>query len=102
MLITRNSLDTSQGPDTWFTGTVYVDSVAAPEPPARASAGSVHFIPGARTHWHTHPYGQTIFVIEGSGAANVKAARSRRSGPATACSSHPKRTIGTVPLPTAS
>jgi quercetin dioxygenase-like cupin family protein len=67
MHITRNSLDTSQGPDTWFTGTVYVDTVAAPEPPARASAGSVHFTPGARTHWHTHPYGQTIFVIEGIG-----------------------------------
>jgi quercetin dioxygenase-like cupin family protein len=27
----------------------------------------VHFTPGARTAWHTHPFGQTIFVTEGVG-----------------------------------
>jgi quercetin dioxygenase-like cupin family protein len=27
----------------------------------------VHFTPGARTAWHTHPNGQTIWVTEGSG-----------------------------------
>jgi quercetin dioxygenase-like cupin family protein len=31
------------------------------------SASSVHFAPGARTAWHTHPNGQTIWVIEGVG-----------------------------------
>jgi quercetin dioxygenase-like cupin family protein len=67
MQITRNSLDTSQGPSAWFTGIVYIDAVAAPISPARASAASVHFTPGARTHWHTHPCGQTIFVVEGIG-----------------------------------
>src|ERR671929_237379 len=30
-------------------------------------AGLVHFTPGARTAWHTHPHGQTIFVTEGVG-----------------------------------
>jgi quercetin dioxygenase-like cupin family protein len=25
----------------------------------------VQFTPGARTAWHTHPHGQTIFVTEG-------------------------------------
>jgi quercetin dioxygenase-like cupin family protein len=30
-------------------------------------AASVHFTPSARTHWHTHPFGQTIFVTEGIG-----------------------------------
>ena len=28
---------------------------------------SVHFTPGARTAWHTHPHGQTIYVTEGAG-----------------------------------
>jgi quercetin dioxygenase-like cupin family protein len=28
-------------------------------------ASSVHFTPGARTAWHTHPNGQTIYVTEG-------------------------------------
>ena len=27
----------------------------------------MHFTPGARTAWHTHPRGQTIFVTEGVG-----------------------------------
>ena len=27
----------------------------------------MHFTPGARTAWHTHPHGQTIFVTEGVG-----------------------------------
>ncbi len=31
------------------------------------AAASVHFTPGARTAWHTHPFGQTIFVTEGVG-----------------------------------
>jgi quercetin dioxygenase-like cupin family protein len=67
MQITRNSLDTNPGPSDWFTGSVYVDTIAAPAPPARSAAASVHFTPGARTAWHTHPFGQTIFVTEGVG-----------------------------------
>ncbi len=67
MQITRNSLDTGQGPSDWFTGTVYIDVVAAPIATARAGAALVHFTPGARTAWHTHPHGQTIYVTEGIG-----------------------------------
>jgi quercetin dioxygenase-like cupin family protein len=65
--ITRSSLDTNRGPSEWFTGAVYVDAVAAPAGASRVSASSVHFTPGARTAWHTHPNGQTIFVLEGVG-----------------------------------
>ena len=67
MQITRNSLDTAAGPEDWFTGSVYVDTVAAPSAGSRLSASSVHFTPGARTAWHTHPNGQTIYVTEGIG-----------------------------------
>ena len=31
------------------------------------TANLVHFMPGARTHWHRHPLGQTVFVTEGVG-----------------------------------
>ena len=65
MQITRNSLDTAPGPEDWFTGSVYIDPVATPSAGSRVSASSVHFTPGARTAWHTHPNGQTIFIIEG-------------------------------------
>lgn len=67
MQITRNSLDTNRAPSEWFTGAVYVDIVAAASGPSRLIAASVHFTPGARTAWHTHPNGQTIFVLEGVG-----------------------------------
>jgi quercetin dioxygenase-like cupin family protein len=67
MQITRSSLDTGRGPEDWFTGAVYIDTVASPAAPARAASANVHFMPGARTHWHTHPLGQTIFVLEGVG-----------------------------------
>jgi quercetin dioxygenase-like cupin family protein len=63
--ITRNDVETSQGSSDWFTGTVYMDAVAAPSGSVRVSAARVHFTPGARTAWHTHPNGQTIWVIEG-------------------------------------
>jgi hypothetical protein len=43
MLITRNSIETTPGPSDWFTGTVFVDTVAAPSEPSRLAAASVHF-----------------------------------------------------------
>jgi quercetin dioxygenase-like cupin family protein len=67
MQITRSSIETQKGPADWFTGDVYIDAAAAPSEPARTGAGFVHFTPGARTAWHTHPFGQTIFVTEGVG-----------------------------------
>ncbi len=67
MQITRNSLDTGTGPSDWFTGTVYIDVIATASEPSRLGAAIVHFTPGARTAWHTHPYGQTIYVTEGIG-----------------------------------
>ena len=75
MQITRNSLDTATGPSDWFTGTVYVDPVAAPAGSSRLMASNVHFTPGARTAWHVHPNGQTIWVLEGLGRCQ------RRGGP---------------------
>ena len=65
---------TSTGPTDWFTGTVYLDPVATPSGSSRLSASSVHFTPGARTAWHTHPHGQTLYVIEGIGLAQRRGA----------------------------
>jgi quercetin dioxygenase-like cupin family protein len=76
MQVTRNANETASGPREWFTGEVYIDAVAAPSGGSRVSASSVHFTPGARTAWHTHPNGQTIWVTEGVGLAQ------RRGGPA--------------------
>ena len=75
MKITRNGVETARGPSEWFTGAVFIDTVSAPADGSRLSASSVHFTPGARTAWHTHPNGQTIYVLEGIGRAQ------RRGGP---------------------
>ena len=75
MQITRSSTATATGSAEWFTGQVYVDTVISPTAPSRLQAVSVHFTPGARTAWHTHPVGQTIYVLEGVGRCQ------RRDGP---------------------
>ena len=75
MQITRNGPETVAGPSDWFTGAVSIDPVATPSGASRVSASSVHFSPGARTAWHTHPNGQTIYVLEGVGLCQ------RRGGP---------------------
>ncbi|MEH3053240.1 MAG: cupin domain-containing protein [Patulibacter minatonensis] len=75
MQITRSASDTVAGPADWFTGTVFIDQITTPTPPSRVGAANVHFAPGARTAWHTHPLGQTIWVTEGVGRCQ------RRGGP---------------------
>ena len=67
MQITRNTLETGAGPANWFTGAVYIDTIAAVGDESPVGAATVHFTPGARTAWHTHPHGQTIWVTEGVG-----------------------------------
>src|SRR5438874_6965074 len=74
MKITKNTVESATGPREWFTGVVYVDPVATPSGPSRLSASSVHFAPGARTAWHTHPNGQTIYVTEGVGLVQGRGA----------------------------
>ena len=75
MQITRSSSVTRIGEREWFTGAVYIDTVAAPTSGSRVAAVCVHFAPAARTAWHTHPHGQTLFVLEGVGRCQ------RRGGP---------------------
>jgi quercetin dioxygenase-like cupin family protein len=74
MQVTKNSLETTKGPSDWFTGDVFIDTVAVPSDSSRLFANSVHFTPGARTAWHVHPHGQTIFVTEGVGLCQRRGA----------------------------
>jgi quercetin dioxygenase-like cupin family protein len=65
-----------------FTGTVWQDPIITPQAPARLVANRVAFEPGARTAWHTHPLGQTLYVISGVGRVQTKGepAREIRAG----------------------
>ncbi len=70
MKITRNgSQPSAVGNVDWFTGTVRLDQPFAADEPGRLAGALVTFEPGARTAWHTHPQGQTLFVIAGLGWA---------------------------------
>jgi quercetin dioxygenase-like cupin family protein len=50
-----------------FTGDVWFDIIARGEEPSRMRINVVHFAPCARTGWHTHAIGQTLWVTEGIG-----------------------------------
>ena len=56
----------AKGPADWFTGDVWIDPVAKGEK-ASWAISAVHFAPGARTAWHSHSGGQTLYVTEGRG-----------------------------------
>jgi len=55
------------GSSDYFTGTVRIDAPFSGEEPARIGGATVTFEPGARTAWHTHPFGQTLIVTAGCG-----------------------------------
>ncbi|MBX9648303.1 MAG: cupin domain-containing protein [Xanthobacteraceae bacterium] len=61
------SRPTRNAPPEYFTGTVLQDPIITTTAPARLVANSVSFQPGARTAWHTHPLGQTLYVVAGLG-----------------------------------
>jgi len=55
-------------PAQYFTGTVWQDPIIeAPASPPSVRATVVRFDPAARTHWHTHPAGQTLYILSGIG-----------------------------------
>ncbi len=58
---------TVNGPANWFTGDVWIDTVAEGHAASPLSVAFVHFTPGARTAWHSHSVGQTLHVTEGEG-----------------------------------
>ena len=61
----------TRGDAKFFTGEVFVDQRFAGSAPARLLGGLVSFSPGARTAWHTHPLGQTLFVVSGVGRVQM-------------------------------
>lgn len=65
MKITRATVPTRKGDTSTFSGDVYIDAIPTDE--AGLIAANVHFVPGARTAWHTHALGQSIHVLEGVG-----------------------------------
>jgi quercetin dioxygenase-like cupin family protein len=56
---------TGQGLAEMFAGDVWFDVIYRGEEPSRSRANVVKFAPGARTAWHSHGLGQTLYIVEG-------------------------------------
>lgn len=52
-------------PETYFTGDAWADVIYRGEQPSIVRANAVHFAPGARTAWHSHGIGQTLYIVQG-------------------------------------
>jgi len=62
-----DSLQPKKGSAKYFTGSVQVQELFPAYDPSRTSGGKVTFEPGARSAWHTHPFGQILIVTDGTG-----------------------------------
>lgn len=58
---------TIKGPKETFTGKVKLKFLFDPTKNGRVNGAEVVFSPGARSAWHTHPYGQTLVITSGKG-----------------------------------
>jgi len=54
MKITRNVNETGLGPADWFTGDVFVDTIATPSGSSSIGAAGVHFTPGTPTEYRSN------------------------------------------------
>jgi quercetin dioxygenase-like cupin family protein len=93
------SRPTRRGPADSFTGTVWQEPIVEAPSPARVRSGLVRFEPGARTAWHTHPLGQTLFVITGKGRVQTFGGpvREIRAGDVVWIPPHEKHWHGAAP-----
>jgi hypothetical protein len=92
MQITRNTEETAPPTERLVHGNGLHRHRRTPSEPSRMAAASVHFSPGARTAWQTHPSAKPSMSPRATAYASVEAGQSRSSVPAIASSSSPART----------
>lgn len=71
-IIRKAEMKTVDGPAENFTGRATITGQFQRPDPSRVGGAIVHFEPGARTAWHTHPAGQTLIVTEGVGWTQIE------------------------------
>jgi quercetin dioxygenase-like cupin family protein len=98
MRLTESGGRTAVGPTDWFTGTVHIDSIRNPDDQSTVGCAHVRFAPGARTAWHTHPKGQTLYVTDGIGlVATREGIREIRPGDVVYIEPHEEHWHGATP-----
>jgi quercetin dioxygenase-like cupin family protein len=66
---------TVKGAAEMFTGDVWIDPIVQGVEPSRIRVNLVRFTPGARTAWHSHALGQTLYVTDGVGLVQSRGER---------------------------
>ncbi|MCU1222719.1 MAG: Cupin 2 conserved barrel domain protein [Edaphobacter sp.] len=87
------------GSTRFFTGEVKIEQLFPAEEPSRASGGTVTFASGARTNWHTHPYGQVLLITAGTGRVQMDGGpiQGVRAGDVVRIPAHVKHWHGAAP-----
>lgn len=70
-VVRKASRPKRKGHSEWFMGEVIIEPIVDAQAPGRTSSVLVNFEPGARTAWHTHPLGQTLYVTQGKGWVQI-------------------------------
>lgn len=63
-----------QGTPDRFTGVVMIDPITGGDGASPVQISAVHFAPGARSAWHRHTLGQTLYIAEGAGVVQSRGA----------------------------
>ena len=92
---------TKRGAAETFTGVVFQDPVITANAPSRMGGSVVTFTPGARTAWHAHPVGQTLFCLSGIGRICFQGEKPQVLNPGDVVSIRRTRCTGTAPRRTA-
>lgn len=79
--VTRAGEGRAAAPEQYFTGKVETSGFYRGDAPARIGGATVSFPAGARTAWHTHPLGQTLFIISGRGLVQKEGHPAEQVGP---------------------
>ena len=95
-ILTGEKRGCRKGPETWFTGTVWLNEIVNPAAPSRLKANHVWFGPGSRTAWHTHPVGQTLHVLDGLGLVQLAGEPPQVIRPGDTILIAPRNVIGTA------
>ena len=88
-VIRSGSFPSTRGPQDYFTGTVRIDPMFEAPSPGRVTGALVTFEPGARTAWHSHPYGQTLIVTTGRGQVQLEGQAVQKIFPGDVVVIHP-------------
>jgi 4-carboxymuconolactone decarboxylase len=79
--VTRAGEGRAAAPEQYFTGKVETSGFYRGDAPARIGGATVSFAAGARTAWHTHPLGQTLFIVSGKGLVQMEGRPAEVVGP---------------------